>query len=183
MIFHETELPGAYVIDLELLEDERGYNARTWCAREFEQHGLATQFRQTNTMLNHRRATLRGMHYQASPYAENKLFRVTHGAIHDVIVDLRGGSPTYGQWTSVRLSADVPRMLYVPACFGQGYQTLEDATEVTYQTTEFYTPDHGRGFRYDDPAFELDWPLPVEVITEKDRSWPDFELEPTASRS
>ena len=114
------------------------------------------------------------MHWQADPHAENKLFRVIRGAIHDVIIDLRLGSETYGNWLSFELSADVPRMLYVPANFAQGYQTLADHTEVTYQTSAFYSPEHGRGLRYNDPTFDLDWPLPVQVITDKDRSWPDF---------
>jgi dTDP-4-dehydrorhamnose 3,5-epimerase len=175
MIFSETPLHGAYVVEMERIEDERGYYARTWCEREFEEAGIPeSRPRQTNTMLNERKGTLRGMHWQADPQAENKLFRVTRGAIHDVIVDLRPGSETYGHWFSLELSADLPRLLYVPGNFAQGYQTLEDHTEVTYQTSAFYSPEHGRGFRYDDPAFALDWPLPVSVITEKDRSWPDF---------
>jgi dTDP-4-dehydrorhamnose 3,5-epimerase len=174
VIFIQTELPGAYLVELEPREDERGYNARTWCQREFEEAGLTDRFVQANTIYNRRRGTLRGMHYQVPPHAENKLFRVTRGAIHDVIIDLRPGSETYGRWLSVELSAAVPRMLYVPGNFAQGFQTLEDDTELAYQVSAFYAPGYERGLRHDDPAFDLDWPLPVSVISEKDRGWPDF---------
>jgi len=175
MIFSETSLPGAFIVEMERIEDERGYYARTWCQREFEEAGIAgSRPLQTNTMMNRRRGTLRGMHWQADPHAENKLFRVVRGVIHDVIIDLRPGSDTYGESFSVELSAEVPRLLYVPGNFAQGYQTLTDDTEISYQTSAFYSPEHGRGLRYDDPAFGLEWPLPVEVITDKDRSWPDF---------
>jgi dTDP-4-dehydrorhamnose 3,5-epimerase len=174
VIFHELDLPGAFLIDLELREDERGYNARAWCQREFEEAGLTASIVQANVIYNRRRGTLRGMHYQAPPHAESKLFRVTRGAIHDVIIDLRPDSETHGQWLSVELTADVPRMLYVPETFAQGFQTLMDDTEITYQVSAFYAPEHERGLRYDDPAFDLDWPLPVEAISDKDRSWMDF---------
>jgi dTDP-4-dehydrorhamnose 3,5-epimerase len=176
MIFHETSIPGAYLIELELREDDRGYNARIWCEREFEEQGLTARIAQSNVLYNRRRGTLRGMHYQAPPYAEAKVFRVTRGAIHDVIVDLRPDSEAYGRSESFRLSADVPLMLYVPESFAQGFQTLEDHTELAYSASAFYTPESERGFRYDDPAFDLAWPLPVEVISEKDRNWPDFVL-------
>jgi dTDP-4-dehydrorhamnose 3,5-epimerase len=177
--FVETALPGAYIVELEPVEDERGYNARTWCRREFEEMGLTAHVEQANTIHNARRGTLRGMHYQVPPRAESKLFRVIQGAVHDVIIDLRPGSETYGEWASFRLSADQPRLLYVPECFAQGFQTLADDTEIAYQVSAPYSPEHGRGLRYDDPAFDLDWPLPVEVISDKDRSWPDFTgLEP-----
>ena len=175
MRFEETALPGAYLIDLELIEDERGYNTRTWCAREFATIGVTAPPVQTNAIYNRHAGTLRGMHYQAPPNEESKLFRVVRGALHDVIIDLREDSPTYGEWQSFRLSAETPRMLYVPAIVAQGFQTLEDHTELVYQVTAPYSADHGRGLRYDDPAFGLDWPLPVSVISEKDSSWPDFE--------
>jgi dTDP-4-dehydrorhamnose 3,5-epimerase len=174
VIFLETSIPGAYLIDLELREDDRGYNARTWCQREFEEHGLTARIAQANALYNRRRGTLRGMHYQAPPHAEAKVFHVIRGAIHDVIVDLRPGSETYGRSESFRLAAERPRMLYVPESFGQGFQTLEDHTELVYYTSAFHAPEFERGFRYDDPAFKLAWPLPVEVISEKDRSWPDL---------
>jgi dTDP-4-dehydrorhamnose 3,5-epimerase len=177
MIFRATSLPGAYLVDLELREDERGFNARAWCAREFEEQGLAATIAQVNVLHNRRRGTLRGMHYQTPPHAEAKLFRVTHGAVHDVIVDMRPDSDTYGRSEAFRLSADVPTMLYVPETFAQGFQTLADDTGLVYFTSAFYTPEAERGFRHDDPTFGLEWPLPVEVISAKDRSWPDFELE------
>jgi dTDP-4-dehydrorhamnose 3,5-epimerase len=174
MIFHETPLAGAYVIEPELIEDERGYNARMWCRDEFERMGLVTDWVQANILYNRHRGTLRGMHWQEPPAGEDKLFRVIRGAVHDVIIDLRDGSPTYGEWASFRLSAAVPQLLYVPACFAQGFQTLEDDTELIYQASAPHTPELGRGLRWDDPAFELEWPLAVEVISEKDRTWPDF---------
>lgn len=179
MIFHPTSLPGAYVVELEPVADERGHNARTWCRREFEEMGLTAHVEQANTIYNPRQGTLRGMHYQVPPAAESKLFRVIRGAVHDVIIDLRPGSETYGEWESFLLSAAEPRLLYVPECFAQGFQTLEDHTEITYQVSAAYSPELGRGLRYDDPAFDLDWPLPVEVLSEKDRSWPDFVPERT----
>lgn len=178
MIFHETSISGAYLVELELREDARGYNTRTWCQRELEKHGLNASIAQSNALYNRRRGTLRGMHYQAPPYAEAKIFRVTRGAIYDVIVDVRPGSETYGRWASFQLSADVPRMLYVPEGCGQGFLTLEDDTELAYTTSAFYAPEAERGFRHDDPAFDIGWPLPVEVISEKDRGWPDFVLRP-----
>lgn len=175
MDFQELDLPGAYVIDLEPIRDDRGFNARAWCAREFADHGLATTVAQVNLIHNVAAGTIRGFHYQVPPHTEAKLFRVTRGAIHDVIVDLRPDSPTYLQWRAVELRASDYRMLYVPEGFGQGFQTLEDDTELTYQVTAFYRPDAGNGFRYDDPAFGIDWPHPVSVISERDRTWPDFD--------
>lgn len=177
MRFLPLPLAGAYVIELEPVRDHRGFNARAFCAREFEAQGLCPRFVQTNIIANGPRGTLRGMHWQAPPAAEVKLFRVTRGAIYDVVVDLRPGSPTYAEWTSVELHARDYRMLYVPEGFGQGFQTLEDETELTYQVSAFYTPEAGRGFRPDDPAFGIRWPLPVSAISDKDRSWPDFRLE------
>jgi len=174
MLFHETSLPGAYFIELELIEDDRGFNARTWCEREFAENGLTSRIVQSNTMYNRRKGTLRGMHWQVAPAVESKLFRALSGAIHDVIVDLREGSETYGQWQSFRLSAGDGRLLYVPECFAQGYQTLEDETEIAYQVSMPYSPERGRGMRWDDPAFDFDWPLPVEVVSEKDKAWPAF---------
>lgn len=174
MVFHEASPAGAYLIELERIEDERGFNARTWCGREFAEQGLTSHIAQSNTMYNRRKGTLRGMHWQVAPAMESKLFRVLSGAIHDVIVDLRDGSETYGQWESFRLSAGDGRLLYVPECFAQGYQTLEDDTEIAYQVSTPYAPEHGRGMRWNDPAFDFDWPLPVEVISQKDQAWPDF---------
>jgi dTDP-4-dehydrorhamnose 3,5-epimerase len=174
MIFTETRLAGAYVIDPQLLQDDRGFFARSWCQREFEAHGLTPRVVQANLSYNKRKGTLRGMHYQLPPHAEAKLVRCTRGAILDVIADLRPGSATAGQWIGVELTAENHRMLYVPEGFAHGFQTLADDTEVTYQVSEFYTPGAERGVRYDDPALGITWPLPVSVISEKDRSWPAY---------
>lgn len=174
MRFHPLPLAGAYRLELLPVADHRGLNARLFCEREFEAHGLESRFVQTNLIVNGPRGTLRGFHYQVPPHAEAKLFRVTRGAIFDVIIDLRPGSPSRGQWTSLELRAGEPSLLYVPPGFAQGFQTLEDDTELTYQVSAFYAPDAGRGIRYDDPAFEIPWPLPVAAISDKDRSWPDF---------
>jgi dTDP-4-dehydrorhamnose 3,5-epimerase len=175
MIFQQTELPGAYIIELEKRADERGFFARAWCQREFTAHGLTAQLVQTNISYNKQRGTLRGMHYQAQPFAEVKLVRCTRGAIYDVIIDLRRDSPTYLRWIGVELTAASHRMLYVPEGFAHGFQTLSDDAEVMYQVSQYYTPDAEGGVRYDDPAFGIDWPLEVAVISEKDRRWPDYQ--------
>ena len=175
MRFVETELPGAYLIEPELLGDERGFFARTFCAREFTEHGLKPAVAQANLSFNRRQGTLRGMHYQLPPAAEAKLVRCTRGAIYDVIADLRPGSPTYLSHVGVELSEDNRIALYVPELFAHGYQALTDDAEVVYQVSEFYAPGHERGLRYDDPALRIEWPLPVSVVSEKDRSWPRFE--------
>lgn len=175
MKFIETEIADAYVIEPELLSDDRGFFARTFCAREFEEHGLKPVTAQSNLSFNHVAGTLRGMHYQLPPAAEAKLVRCTRGAIYDVIVDLRPDSPTYLAHVGVELSEDNRNALYVPELFGHGYQALTDGAEVVYQVSEFYTPGQERGLRYDDPALGIDWPLPVTVISDKDRSWPAFE--------
>jgi dTDP-4-dehydrorhamnose 3,5-epimerase len=179
MRFTETELAGAYVIDLERREDERGFFARAWCEEEFAAQGLDTRMSQCNLSFNERRATLRGMHYQAAPHAEVKVVRCTRGAVYDVIVDLRPQSPTYRRWTAVELTAGNRRLLYVPEGLAHGYQTLEEETETFYQVSVPYTPAAERGVRWDDPAFGIEWPEAEErVISEKDRSWPDFVPEP-----
>lgn len=178
MIFQELPIVGAYVISLESIRDRRGYNMRTWCARELAAAGLPTAVEQVNVIFNHRRGTLRGMHYQVAPMAETKLFRVTSGRIYDVIVDLRKGSSTYGEWVSVELSADRQNALFVPEGLAQGFQTLEDNTELTYQVSQFFSPSHGAGFRYDDRSFNIDWPLEVTEISDKDADWPPFEGSP-----
>ena len=172
MIFTETPLPGAYLLDLERREDDRGFFARTFCQHEFEAHGLRTSVAQCNLSFNHERGTLRGMHYQAPPATEPKLVRCTRGAIYDVIVDLREGSPTYLRHFGVELSEDNRRSLYVPDLFAHGYLTLTDGAEVAYQVGEFYTPGCERGLRHDDPALGIEWPAPVRVISDKDRAWP-----------
>jgi dTDP-4-dehydrorhamnose 3,5-epimerase len=174
MIFRDTGLPGAYIIDLEKREDERGFNARMWCEQEFRNHGLTAPPVQANVIFNRTKGTLRGLHYQAPPHAEGKLFRCTRGAVHDVIIDLRPESPTFERWISVELAAASYRMLYVPERFAQGFQTLEDHTELTYLVSAFYAPQAERGIRYDDPAFGIDWPAEVTVISDRDRSLPDY---------
>lgn len=158
MRFIETKLKGAYIIEPEPIEDERGFFARTYCAREFEAHGLNPRFVQCNISYNKKKGTLRGMHYQAAPYAEAKLVRCTRGAIYDVIIDFRPESPTYKAWVTVELTADNHLMLYVPESFAHGFQTLADDTEVFYQMSEYYHPESARGARWDDPAFGIVWP-------------------------
>jgi len=174
MIFKETKLKDAYVIEIEKLEDRRGFFARAWCQREFEAHGLVSRVVQANISYNRKKGTLRGLHYQVAPYAETKLVRCTRGAIYDVIVDLRPDSPTYMQWLGVELTAENYKMLYVPEGFAHGFQTLTDETEVTYQVSQFYTPGAEGGVRYNDPAFGIEWPLTVQVISDKDQNWPDY---------
>jgi dTDP-4-dehydrorhamnose 3,5-epimerase len=179
MIFTETQLPGAFIIEPQRLEDERGFFARTWCAREFEEHRLSPRLAQCSISFNRRRGTLRGMHYQAAPHAEAKVVRCTRGAIYDVIIDLRPGSPTYTQHVAVTLTAENRAMVYIPEGFAHGLLTLENDTEVLYLISEFYAPEHARGVRYDDPAFGIDWPMQVQVISERDRAYPDFAAEET----
>ena len=178
MLFTETKLKGAFIIDLELKSDDRGFFARTFCAKEFEAHGLKPFVSQCNLSFNHKAGTLRGMHYQVAPACETKLVRCTRGAVYDVIIDLRPDSPTYQQHIGVELSADNRRALYVPEMFAHGYQTLTDDAEVAYQVTEFYTPGYERGARYNDPAFGIEWPVPITVISEKDANWPLVEAVP-----
>jgi dTDP-4-dehydrorhamnose 3,5-epimerase len=174
MRFLETALQGAFIIELDRQEDERGFFARTWCQREFIAHGLNPRLVQCNVSFNRRRGTLRGMHYQVAPYAEAKLVRCTRGAIYDVIIDLRPDSPTFTQWIAVELTADNHRMLYIPEQFAHGFQTLEDNTEVFYQMSEFYAPECARGVRWNDPAFAIAWPPAERIISERDRHYPDF---------
>jgi dTDP-4-dehydrorhamnose 3,5-epimerase len=174
VIFTETKLKGAFIIELELRKDERGFFARTWCKREFEAHGLVREMVQANVSFNKKRGTLRGMHYQVAPYEEAKLVRCTRGAIYDVIIDLRQDSPTYKQWIGVELTSENYQMIYVPENFAHGFLTLEDNTEVTYQVSQFYSPESERGIRYNDPVFGIKWPIQVEVISDKDKTWPDY---------
>ena len=165
---------GAYIIDLERREDPRGFFARSWCRKEFGDHGLWEEFVQINVGFNTKKGTLRGMHYQIAPHQEVKVVRCTMGAVYDVIIDLRPKSPTFKQWTGVELNSGNHRMLYVPEGFAHGYQTLADNTEINYQTSRFYAPECARGNRYDDPAFGIEWPLAVSSISDPDRSWPDY---------
>ncbi len=174
MLFHETRLEGAFVIELEKREDTRGFFARGWCQKEFEDHGLVAQVVQANVSYNRKKGTLRGMHYQVAPVEETKLVRCVRGGIYDVIIDLRPESPTYKQWMGVELTAENYKMLYVPENFAHGLQTLEDDTEVIYQVSQFYTPGAERGIRWNDPAFRIEWPQDIEVISDKDADWPDY---------
>jgi dTDP-4-dehydrorhamnose 3,5-epimerase len=172
MQFIETKLKGAYVLELEPRSDARGFFARTFCQREFEQHGLNPNVAQCNLSFNEKKGTLRGLHYQRPPATEAKLIRCIRGAIYDVIVDMRPDSPTYLQHIGVELSADNHRALYVPDLFAHGYQALTDGAEALYQVSEFYTPGVEGGLRYDDPALGIDWPLPATEVSEKDQTWP-----------
>ncbi|MFP4322859.1 MAG: dTDP-4-dehydrorhamnose 3,5-epimerase [Anaerolineales bacterium] len=177
MQFIETPIPGAYLIQPEPRQDERGFFARVYCQDEFAAHGLHTRWVQNNISYNAQRGTLRGMHYQAQPYGEIKLVRCTQGAIFDVIVDLRPDSPTFKQWYGVELSAENRHMLYIPVDVAHGFQTLADATEVFYWMGEFYHPDAARGVRWDDPAFGIEWsPAKTRIISAKDQAYPDFTL-------
>lgn len=180
MIFTETELPGAFIIDVDRMADERGFFARSWCEDEFAAHGILAAPLQANVSSNPRRGTLRGMHYQLAPHEETKLVRCTRGAIYDVIVDLREESPTYGEWLGVELSADSFRMLFVPARFAHGFITLQDHTDVSYQVSAKYAPGAERGLRWNDPAIGIQWPIQPVLLSEKDQKHPDFQLRTAA---
>lgn len=178
VIFTETKLKGAFIIDLEPRKDDRGSFARTFCQREFEDRGLKPTIVQASIAINRRKGTLRGMHFQYPPAAETKIVRCTRGAILDIIVDLRPESPTYLEHLVVELSADNMRSLYVPERFANGYQVLQDNTDASYQMSERYTPSAEGGLPYDDPRLGLDWPLPVTVVSARDRSFqPLVEIE------
>ena len=172
MIFTETTLQGAFIIDLDKRPDHRGFFARTFCGEEFEAHGLKPVVAQCNTSYNYKKGTLRGMHYQIPPVAETKLVRCVRGAIYDVIIDMRPESPTFLSYVGVELSAENHRALYVPEMFAHGYQALTNDSEVVYQVGEFYQPGYERGLRYDDPFFSIKWPIEVTEISQKDSNWP-----------
>ena len=175
MVFRETALPGAYLIEPERLQDERGFFARVYCEREFEKRGLVSKFVQWSISRNPRKGTLRGMHYQVAPHEETKLIRCTAGAMYDVIIDLRKDSPTFRRWAATELSAENCLSLYVPAGFAHGFLTLHDATEVAYHISPFYQPEATRGVRWDDPAFRISWPGGEKILSERDRGYPDFD--------
>jgi dTDP-4-dehydrorhamnose 3,5-epimerase len=176
MRLKETEIPGAYVLELAPIGDERGFFARAWARAELEAHGLDARVEQCNIAYNERRGTLRGLHFQHPPHAEVKLVRCTRGAIWDVVVDLRPGSPAHLRWTAVELTAENRLALYVPEGLAHGYQTLEDGSEVHYQHSVAYAPEAADGVRWDDPAFGIHWPRADErVISARDRAWPDYE--------
>jgi dTDP-4-dehydrorhamnose 3,5-epimerase len=181
MKFTKTALAGATIIDVERREDARGYFARTYCEHEFAANGLPTRMVQTNMSLNKKAGILRGMHYQIAPNQEDKLVRCTSGAIWDAIVDLRPDSATFCQWIGVELSEANGRMLLVPKGFAHGFVTLQDNTAVTYQVSAFYEPSSERGLRHDDPAFGINWPVPVLDMSDKDRNWPLFVRQANAS--
>jgi dTDP-4-dehydrorhamnose 3,5-epimerase len=175
MRFRETELAGVFEIHLEPRGDERGFFARSWCQREFEQHNLNPAIVQCNVSFNEKKGTLRGMHYQAEPHPEAKLVRCTQGSIYDVVVDLRRQSPTFKKSIGVVLSAANRHMIYVPEGFGHGFLTLEDRTEIFYQMSEFYYPELSRGVRWNDPTLQIAWPAAPGIISERDQNYPDFE--------
>jgi dTDP-4-dehydrorhamnose 3,5-epimerase len=175
MIFQETALPGVFEICLDPKVDGRGFFARCWCQQEFAAMDLSPKLVQCSVSFNTQKGTLRGMHYQESPYGETKIVRCTRGALYDVILDLRPCSSTFKQWTAVLLTAVNRKMIYVPEGCAHGFLTLEDETEVFYQMSEVYNADSARGVRWDDPAFRISWPGPIEVISERDRAYPDYE--------
>jgi dTDP-4-dehydrorhamnose 3,5-epimerase len=175
MIFNKGKIEGAYVIDIEKLGDERGFFGRAFCQKEFEKRGLDQEMVQTNVSFSEQSGTLRGLHYQSRPYQEAKLIRCTQGSIYDVIADVRPSSSTFKQWMGIELTADNYRMVYVPKGCAHGFITLEDDSEALYQVSAFYAPKHEKGLRYNDPAFDIEWPIDVRVVSDKDRQWPDFE--------
>lgn len=175
MIFTPTKLKGAFMIDLERHEDERGFFARAWCSREFEAQGLEARLVQSSVSFNKKKGTLRGMHFQVPPAAETKLVRCVRGRIYDVIVDLRPESDTFLQWVGVELTAENGRSLYIPKGFAHGFQTLAAETEVAYQMSEFYAPESSSGFRWNDPLIGLQWPSDERVISERDRGYPNLD--------
>lgn len=172
MKFSPTKLPGVWIVDLEKHEDERGFFARTWCRREFEERGLNPNLVQCSVSFNRKKGTLRGMHYQIAPHAESKLVRCTRGAIYDVAVDLRTTATTYKEWIPVELTAKNNRALYIPGGFAHGFQTLEDNTEVFYQMSEFYFPELSHGILYSDSAMAISWPIANPILSERDRAFP-----------
>jgi len=174
MIFKETNLKGAFIIDVAKREDDRGFFARAWCTKEFQAHGLTSNVVQTNVSYNKKRGTLRGLHYQVEPFAESKVIICTQGSIYDVIVDIRHDSKTFKQWIGVTLTTDNCRMLYVPEGFAHGFITLEDHTSVLYMVTAFYTPEAERGIRFDDQQINIEWPITPLFVSEKDKTQPPF---------
>ncbi len=177
MIFVETRLKGAFLIEPERIADERGFFARTWCAQEFKAYNLNPRLAQCNISFNEKKGTLRGMHFQVAPYQEMKLVRCTMGAIYDVIIDLRARSATFKQWTAVELTAANRLMLYIPEGFAHGFQALEDNTEVFYQISEIYMPEYARGLRWNDPQIGIRWAIETTIISDKDKGYSNFDAE------
>lgn len=176
MLFTETRLKGAFIVDLQPHEDDRGFFARSWCSNEFTDHGLDSRVVQCNISFNKKRGTLRGMHYQVAPFAEAKLVRCTMGAIFDVIIDLRPNSSTFRQWLSLELTQENRRAIFMSIGFAHGFQTLQDNSEVFYQMSEFFHPEHAQGVRWNDPAFGIDWPIDTKVISQRDQEYADFQI-------
>lgn len=176
MKYAGTPIDGTFLVDLEPVEDHRGFFARTFCEDEFLRRGLEPHFAQSSIAFSARRGTLRGMHYQREPHAEVKLIRCTRGGVYDVVIDLRPGSRTFRQWFAAELTAANRRMLYIPRGLAHGYLTLEDETEISYQMSSPYHPDAAAGVRWDDPAFAVHWPFEPAVIAERDRTYPDFQV-------
>lgn len=174
MRFIETQIKGAFLIELEPNEDERGFFARTFCIEEFKAHGLDFKVVQCSISFNKKKGTLRGMHYQAKPYEEAKIVRCYKGAIYDIILDLRPESESFKKWISAELNENNRRALYIPKGVAHGFQTLADDTEVFYMMDEFYHPEYARGIRWDDPEFKIEWPLPVMCVSERDKNYPNF---------
>jgi dTDP-4-dehydrorhamnose 3,5-epimerase len=174
MIFTETELNGAFLIELEPFEDERGFFALSWSEKEFNARGMDSRFVECNVSFNHKKGTLRGMHYQESPHGQGKLVRCTMGAVFDVMIDLRPSSPTFKHWLAFELTAKNHLALYVPIDFAHGFQTLDDNSEILYQMTTPYVPGSGRGLRWNDPAFSIEWPLANPILNDRDKTYPDF---------
>jgi dTDP-4-dehydrorhamnose 3,5-epimerase len=175
--FVATSIPGVYVLEPQRHQDDRGFFARTWCPRELSEHGLDPGLAQCSVSFNRSRGTLRGMHYQAPPFAEAKIVRCTRGRLFDVAVDLRPGSNTFRRWIGAELTPENGRGLYIPEGFAHGFLTLADATEVAYYISVEYSPGHARGVRFDDPLLSIEWPAPIEVIAPRDREYPDLSAE------
>lgn len=174
MKFIETPLEGVYLIELEPVHDERGFFARTWCKAEFQKHGLNPNLAQCSLSFNKKKGTLRGMHYQCEPHQEAKLVRCCAGAIYDVVLDLRRGSQTFGKWFAAELSASDQKTLYIPEGCAHGFQSLEDESTVFYQISESYHPESARGVRWNDPLFDIKWPIATPILSERDRSFADY---------
>jgi len=175
MIFKPTPVDGAFVIDVNRIGDSRGYFGRLWCEKEFEEQGLVPNIKQSNIGFSPQAGTLRGLHYQKPPFEEVKIVRCTRGSVYDVVLDVRPDSPTFRKWYGIELNAENASMLYVPGGCATGYLTLEDNSEIYYNTSEFYAPDAATGIRYDDPLFQIQWPIPIAVLSDNDRNWPGFE--------
>jgi dTDP-4-dehydrorhamnose 3,5-epimerase len=176
VIFTETKIKGAYIIEPEFINDERGFFARSFCRDEFSRHRLETNIVQCNLSYNKKLGTLRGMHYQEPPYEEAKIVSCTNGAIYDVILDLRSDSRTYCKWVSTELNDANFTLLYIPKGCAHGFQTLKNDSVVYYQMTEFFNPEYSKGVRYDDPSFGIEWPIDKRIISDKDRAYPDYHL-------